>query len=460
MVLFGACVSLMMAAIFGLPFALRGSSRRPIDALRSRTSGGSAHSRSRSVLVTMEVTLTVMLLAGAGLLGRSLWSVLEVDPGFKPADVLTFRVSLPPAKYQDAAAHDAFYQTVLERIDALPGVVASGVTGALPLTGTPATTTEPEGSNATEQLSADVITATPGFFAVLQIPLRQGRLLATTDPSGGHTVAIVNGSGRATVLARWRQCARTNDHDERLGCAVSGGGRRRRRRCATGGTRCRCLASCVLPVRAIPGDDAERVNRGACNGQPAANDRGSQGSGVDGRSQSAHCRDPGDERDHGGIRCGAALQSSAALRLRAGSDSPERGRHLRYRRVCGYRAYSGDRRQAGARRPDARDLAILVLRHGARPVVAGIVAGVAGAIVASRVLETLLFGVRPTDAFTLAGVVITIALVAAGACTRPILRALRVDPVVALRIDQRSAELQLRVIRVARQFSAASVTRS
>ena len=118
--------------------------------------------------------------------------MLEVDPGFNPADVLTFRVSLPPAKYQDAAAHDAFYQTVLERIGALTDVVAAGVTGALPLTGTPATTMEPEGSNATEQLSADVITATPGFFGVLQIPLRQGRLLASTDTRDGHAVAIVN----------------------------------------------------------------------------------------------------------------------------------------------------------------------------------------------------------------------------------------------------------------------------
>ena len=88
-----------------------------------------------------------------------------------------------------------------------------------------------------------------------------------------------------------------------------------------------------------------------------------------------------------------------------------------------------------------QDLAILVLGHGARPVVAGIVAGTAGAIVASRLLETLLFGVRPTDAFTLVGVVITIALVAASACTGPILRALRV--IQSSRFGSiRSAELQ------------------
>src|SRR6185369_13920462 len=134
---------------------------------------GAAHSRSRSILVVAEVTLTAILLCGAGLLGRSLWSVLQVEPGFNPSNVLTFRLSLPPAKYPDAGAHHAFYQSVLERIIAVPGVAAAGVTGALPLTGTPATTMEPERSTATEQLSADVVTATPQFFAALEIPLRQ-----------------------------------------------------------------------------------------------------------------------------------------------------------------------------------------------------------------------------------------------------------------------------------------------
>src|SRR5436189_1992532 len=136
-VLFGTCVSLLMAVIFAVPFTVRTSMLRPIDALRGRTGPGSMHSRSRSTLVMAEVTLTAILLAGAGLLGRSLWSVLQVEFGFNPASVLTFRVSLPPAKYPDAAAHDAFYQSVLERVGALPGVVAAGVTGALPLTGTP-----------------------------------------------------------------------------------------------------------------------------------------------------------------------------------------------------------------------------------------------------------------------------------------------------------------------------------
>jgi putative ABC transport system permease protein len=191
-VLFGVGVSLVMALIFALPFTLRTSMLRPADALRSRIASGAAHSRSRSILVVAEVTLTAILLCGAGLLGRSLWSVLQVEPGFNPSNVLTFRVSLPPAKYPDAGAHHAFYQSVLDRIIAVPGVVAAGVTGALPLTGTPVTTMEPERSTATEQLSADVVTATPEFFAALEIPLRQGRSFTPTDRKGTHAVMVIN----------------------------------------------------------------------------------------------------------------------------------------------------------------------------------------------------------------------------------------------------------------------------
>jgi len=432
--LFGASVSLVMAAIFSLPFVLRGSTRRPMDALRSRTSGGSAHSRSRAVLVMTEVTLTVMLLAGAGLLGRSLWSVLEVEPGFNPADVLTFRVSLPPAKYQDAAAHDAFYQTVLERIATLPGIVAAGVTGALPLTGTPATTMEPEGSNATEQLSAEVITTTPGFFGVLQIPLRQGRLLARTDISGGHAVAIVNEAaarrfwpdgtsalGRTITMKDWGAPYQA----EVVG--VVGNVRQ-------SGPDADVSPAVYYPFAQFPETTLSQsiVVRATGNLQRTIAAVKDQVWTVDPNQPIAAIRTMNEimaasvaERRFNllllsAFALAAILLSAIGIYGIVAFAVAERTQEIGVRMALGART---------------RDLAILVLRHGARPVVAGIVAGVAGAIVASRLLETLLFGVRPTDAITLIGVVVTISAVAAVACAGPIRRAVRLDPVVALRLD-------------------------
>jgi ABC-type antimicrobial peptide transport system permease subunit len=92
----------------------------------------------------------------------------------------------------------------------------------------------------------------------------------------------------------------------------------------------------------------------------------------------------------------------------------------------------GVRLALGAR---TRDLVLLVVAHGVRPAIAGIATGVVGALLASRLFATLLFGVRPTDALTLIGVVVAIGVVATAACAGPVRRALRTDPIVALRSE-------------------------
>jgi predicted permease len=191
-ILFSIAISVSMAVLFGLAPAVRAMLRRPIDLLRVRGATAQSASRSRSVLVTIEVALTVILLAGATLLARSLWTILQIDPGFDSSGVVAVRLSLPAAAYADAAAHNAFYSRVLERIASLPNVSAAAVTGALPLTGTPATTMEPEPVRVGEQLSADVITASPQFFAALHIPLRQGRVFSDRDVRGRQPVAVIN----------------------------------------------------------------------------------------------------------------------------------------------------------------------------------------------------------------------------------------------------------------------------
>ena len=431
--IFGAGMSLAMALIFTLPFALRSSARNPIETLRSRTSGGSAHSRSRSILVTMEVTMTVMLLAGTGLLGRSLWSVLRVDTGFKADDVLTFRLSLPAGKYSDAAAHGAFYEAAIERIAASTGVVAVAATGALPLTGTPATTMVPEGSRASEQFSADVITVTPGFFSALQIPLRQGRLFARTDLRGAHAVALVNEAaarrfwpgvnavGRTITMRDWGAPYQAEvvgvvadvhqaGADADVSPAVYYPLAQFPETTLTQSIVVRATGSLPRIISAVK-DQVWAVD----SSQPIASIR---------TMDEIMSASIADRRFNvlllTAFTLAAVLLSALGIYGIVAFAVAERTHEIGIRLALG---------------AQARDLVVLVLSFGARPVAVGIVAGIGGAMAVSRLLQTLLFGVGPTDAATLVGVVIAIGLVATAACTGPIRRALRTDPLIALRLE-------------------------
>jgi len=433
-VLFGACVSLLMAAIVALPFTLRTAMISPVDALRGRTGASSAHSRSRSMLVMAEVTLTAMLLAGAGLLGRSLWSVLRVEPGFNPANVLTFRVSLPEAKYPDAAAHHAFYQSVLERLDALPRVLAAGVTGALPLTGTPATTMDPEGSTVTDQLSADVITVTPGFFDTLQIPLRQGRPFTRTDLKGTHSVAIVNetaarrfwpGSispiGRTVTMKDWG----TPYQAEVVGVVGD---------VHQGGSDADVSPAVYYPLAQFPETTLSEsiVVRTTESLQQTISMTKDQVWAVDPSQPVASIRTM-DEIMSASIstrRFNVVLLGAFALGAVLLSAVGIYG--IVAFAVTARRQEFGVRIALGAPRSD---VVRVVMTHAAQPVAIGLGAGLAGALLASRLLQTLLFGVRPADVVTLAGVALTIASVTVVACAAPVWRALRIDPIAALRME-------------------------
>jgi len=431
-VVFGIGVSLVMAVIFALPFTLRTSMLRPADALRSRIASGDAHSRSRSMLVVAEVTLTAILLSGAGLLGRSFWSVLQVEPGFNSSNVLTFRLSLPPAKYPDAGAHHAFYQSVLERIIAVPGVAAAGVTGALPLTGTPATTMEPERSTATEQLSADVVTVTPEFFAALDIPLRQGRLFSPTDLKRTHPVMAINeaaarrfwpdGSsplGRRITMKDWG----TPYQAEVVGVVGD---------VHQAGSDSEVSPAVYYPLSQFPETTLTEsiVVRAKGNLTQTVSMVKEQIWAVDSSQPIASIRTM-DEIMSVAVaerRFNLAVLSAFAVAAVLLSAIGIYG--IVAFAVTERRHEFGVRIALGAPRSD---LVRVVMTHAALPVAIGLAAGLGGALMGSRLLQTLLFGVRTTDAITFAGVVLTIVAVALLACAAPVRRALRLDPIATLR---------------------------
>jgi putative ABC transport system permease protein len=199
--LFTAGVTAGAALVAGLAPSLYGTrvDLREALAAEGRSSSPAAGASVRHVLVGVEVALALVLLLGSVLLVRSLGNLLDVDTGFDPRGVITAEVTLPGVAYGEPATARAFYDRVLARVSALPGVEATGVTSALPLTYSSANggfriESRPELSVADWQKGpvAGYRLASDAYFATLGIPLRRGRTFTFADGPGAPSVAIVN----------------------------------------------------------------------------------------------------------------------------------------------------------------------------------------------------------------------------------------------------------------------------
>ena len=196
--------SLVLAVGTGLLFGLAPAVRLTRDSLRAslhegaRGSTGGALARLRNSLVLAEVALAMVLLVGAGLLVRSFDKLTRVDLGFEPAGVLTYSVTIPSAKFPDAAQLPPIYHSVLERSRALPNVRAVGVSTNLPMGEsnylTYAVEGEPPRAHNPNAPPVDVqpFTVSAGYLEALRIPLRRGRLLQPTDGAAATPVAVIN----------------------------------------------------------------------------------------------------------------------------------------------------------------------------------------------------------------------------------------------------------------------------
>ncbi len=191
---FASALALFAAVAFSVLPAVSGLAS--IGALREGSRGATAGARGRSlrtVLMALEVALAVVLLAGAGLLVKSFQRLQGVDVGFRPEGVLTADVNLPPAKYGDPAARIRFVDAVMERVRARGDVDAVGAVSRLPLApGNSARDIDFERNGKPEQIHADLRVATPDYFAGLGVPLRAGRAFAPGDVAAAPRVAVVN----------------------------------------------------------------------------------------------------------------------------------------------------------------------------------------------------------------------------------------------------------------------------
>ena len=196
--LFTAGVSVAAGILIGLVPALQLAGGAPVEALRDGTRVVGRTGPLRAGLVSSQLALALMLLAGAGLLGRSFVALLEVPPGFEADRMLTFATSIPPATYRDAADRAGFFERAVVEIERLPGVRAVTLTTTLPVAGRgngawfnrvdrpwPADQTPPGVPNRVVRAN---------YFEVMGIPVRRGRTFTAEDGGEGRQVVVVSES--------------------------------------------------------------------------------------------------------------------------------------------------------------------------------------------------------------------------------------------------------------------------
>ena len=196
---FTVAITFLTALIFGLVPALQASkpnlNETMKDAGRGSTEGG-RRKFIRSTLVVLEVASALVLLVGAGLLIKSFWRLQKVDPGFNPDNALTAVVSLPKNKYPEGSQKVLFFQQLIERVSALPGVQAAGAAHVVPMTGDDYVLSFeidgrpplPPGSSQ----STNYYSVTADYFKAMGIPLRRGRVFTERDTKDSPPVAVIN----------------------------------------------------------------------------------------------------------------------------------------------------------------------------------------------------------------------------------------------------------------------------
>jgi putative ABC transport system permease protein len=194
---FTLLVSLLTGIIFGLTPALQASRTDLTESLKEggKSSAGLHRSRMRNALVVSEVALALLLLIGAGLMMRSFMRLRQVNPGFNPEQTLTMRIALPDAKYKEDYQVHSFYQQVLQRVASLPGVQSADVVTSVPLSGQQTRLAfEIIGRPAApgELLDADYRAVSAGYFRTMSIPLIKGRFFTDRDTQESPGVLIIN----------------------------------------------------------------------------------------------------------------------------------------------------------------------------------------------------------------------------------------------------------------------------
>jgi len=426
---FSFLASVVCGIVFGLLPALQSSRSNPNEFLKEGERGSTAHrGRTRSVLVIAEVGLSLVLLIGAGLLVKSFARLMDVNAGFDPDHLLTFNLGLPPST--DSVHQLAFYQQVMQRLQALPGVQAVGAVSRLPLAGGNSSRSF-NVPGAEKSYDADIRVSTPDYFRAMRIPLLKGRSFSDADLGGSLKVAVVNDALARTVFPGQDPIGKriTNFGPDNLTLQIIGvvGNVRHVGLDADPNSEIYQLLgqaqwpSMFVAIRSATSDptsvtaEAQNAVWSVNKDVPLANVRTMQeviANSVQRRKFSMLL---------------LTIFAVAAMLLAAVG-------------LYGVMSYSvaqrtheiGIRMALGARRPD---VLTLVVKQGMVLALMGIAAGSVLSLAMTRLISGMLFGITATDPLTFAAVAALLGTVAFLANYLPARRASKVEPMVALRYE-------------------------
>ena len=437
-VAFTAGTSLLTGIVFGLAPALFSSSVGPGETLRDATRGtttGGERGRVRGALVVTEVALALMLLVGAGLLARSFQKLLSVDTGVQTEGVLTMRVAATSARYEQSAAVLNFTGDLQQRLAALSGARAVGISSpGIPFTGNRSgmgfqrddRPPPPVG----EEPAADIRIVGGDYHQALGIPLLRGRALDARDTETSPDAVVINEALARRHFPGENPVGRriTFEWYDTLRAEIVG---------VVGSTREMGPAeepspAIYIPFRKRPAAVFHVVVRTAGDPEALADDARAVVRSLDPNLPIAEIRTL--------EQIAGANIARPRLNLLLLGGFAILALLLAAIGLYGVIAYSVAQRRAeigvrvalGASRPDVLRL---IVGQGVRLTLAGLVVGLVGALVLTRLMSSLLFGVEPTDPLTLATVAAFLAGVALLASWIPAHRAAATDPAIALRAE-------------------------
>jgi putative ABC transport system permease protein len=436
---FTLAISIVTGIIFGLVPALQAAKFDLNDALKQSSTRATASSRLRSTLIVFEVALSIVLLVGAGLLIQTLFQLFRQYSVLEPDKVLTMRTILPREKYKEPQVRDNYYQQVLQRVAHLPGVVSAGYSTSVPISWKGGSSGfYPEGiKSPIPGMSYDAIhrQVSADYLQTMHIQLQQGRYFDNRDNAQSMNVAIINETmarqywpGENALGRRFK----IGDPDEATPWIQIVG--------ITADIRQMGLdepvkAEMYLPYQQIdhpwfmPRDLAIRTTGNTSNL-------------VGSVRQIIREVDP--DQPISNVATMEEVLGTEAAQRRMGMimlvGFAVLALLLASLGIYGVLAYFvtqhtneiGLRQALGA---TPRDILLLVLKKGMGLTLLGVAIGLASAFALTRLMSSLLFGVKASDPLTFVTVPLVLGLVALLACYIPARRATKVDPLVALRYE-------------------------
>lgn len=434
-----AAISVGTGIVFGLAPALRLAKTDANGALKEGGGSGAVGSRKSfrlsNLLVTVQMTLCVVLLAGAGVTLRSAMNMYAAPIGVNTRNVLTMRVDLPEAKYPNADSWGAFHDQLAKRLSAVPGVELTGTASNMPMQGWIPFDLEFEGqsNDSTRRPEAGGLVVSNDYFAVMQTSAVGGRVFSDADGKSGPPVAVVNES---FVSKYWPQS--------------DGLGKRVRIVDRKNGGAWFTVVGIVpdilqnfrenlehdpliyVPFSEMPQRQTFLIARADVPPASLADEFRREVQDIDARLPVWDVRTLDNRIAETrlsvslfGAMCGV-FAGIATILAAIGLYAVMAHAVNRRRQEIGLRVALGATR---------RDIVKLVLAQGIRPLLPGLIIGLVLALGATQVLRSVLRGVSPTDPVTFGGTVLILMAAAVLGCVVPARRAMRVDPMTALRYE-------------------------